>query len=400
MDNKISAPRISKTKRFLLMFLICLTIFQQMPLIKEIYYSQIRYLLYFMFLIFAMFSAPKLSELRKNRLVKFFIIAIIYSLFTFLISQITNVNNDYNVLELFVPMGLLLCSYNTRFDKNQINKLILLYSSLAALLGVLTILYYGNGFVITEIYSIPGKNQIGPILGLAAILMGISFFENFFISHNRTWIINLSLFILLFSVIVIFRNRASIVAIILCFSIYLVKGLEFRLTLRNILASIVLVSILFILVINGLFGELIKTVWTSLTLNFSIYDLNSISAYRTDVYIEAFKFALEHPFFGEFGGAQFNFGIPHNYVLNKWVQFGVFGSMPFIALYFYLCVLTAKVNRKKNPKVSNLVFWLMLFSIIVSLFEYTYPFGPGVSQIILWILVGQYLNNSYSNKLK
>jgi hypothetical protein len=32
--------------------------------------------------------------------------------------------------------------------------------------------------------------------------------------------------------------------------------------------------------------------------------------------------------------------------------------------------------------------------LITSLFEYSHPFGPGVTQIMVWFLLGQYLRHS------
>lgn len=34
------------------------------------------------------------------------------------------------------------------------------------------------------------------------------------------------------------------------------------------------------------------------------------------------------------------------------------------------------------------------FSLFVSLFEYIYPFGPGVSQFMLWFLIAQENSNN------
>ena len=41
-----------------------------------------------------------------------------------------------------------------------------------------------------------------------------------------------------------------------------------------------------------------------------------------------------------------------------------------------------------------LVIPVMLLALVISLVEYTYPYGPGTSQIILWALIGIYLNIS------
>ncbi len=75
---------------------------------------------------------------------------------------------------------------------------------------------------------------------------------------------------------------------------------------------------------------------------------------------------------------------PHNFILYKLVQLGAIFAMPFI---FYYCFLIRKIFIKKSS--NEFSSWLLLFSIFVSLFEYAYPFGPGVSQFMLWFLIAQ-----------
>lgn len=102
-------------------------------------------------------------------------------------------------------------------------------------------------------------------------------------------------------------------------------------------------------------------------------------------FFEALKFVSLYPFFGEFSCGEAFFRTPHNYVLNKWVSFGIVGSLPFIVLYGYLIALALRMLFYKQRRAfEDTVLWLLLLGLIISMFEYTYPYGPGASQIMVW----------------
>ena len=122
--------------------------------------------------------------------------------------------------------------------------------------------------------------------------------------------------------------------------------------------------------------------------------ITDLSAGRTDVYKFALEFAIQHPILGELEGFRFIYGNPHNYILNKWVNYGILGSLPLVLFYLYLWFFAFK-EIKSHVKNTNftLPLWVLLFSLVVSLFEYTYPYGPGTSQLMVWFLLGQYFRN-------
>ena len=97
-----------------------------------------------------------------------------------------------------------------------------------------------------------------------------------------------------------------------------------------------------------------------------------------------------YPIFGELNTVDRFFGRAHNYILNKWVRYGIIGSLPMIILYISLFAFDARLllSRIRTSK-SVLTGWLLLFGLIISTFEYTYPYGPGVSQIVVWFMIGQ-----------
>ena len=49
----------------------------------------------------------------------------------------------------------------------------------------------------------------------------------------------------------------------------------------------------------GLIDNLIGMVWDAFTLNYNVFDLNSLSAGRWRVYEESIAFIIDNPLFGE-----------------------------------------------------------------------------------------------------
>lgn len=379
-------------KRIALYILFSLTIIQQMPLIKDLYYSQIRFFLYIVFGLFCLVSLFSITKYFKYHFVKFFLITILYALTINIIFSIFG-SNSIDIFELLVPFGVLLCSLNTSFDKRQISKILIWYILLATLLGVISISYYSEGFNITAVYSVPGKNQIGPILGISTLIMGLWIIKKsqFEIRHDYL-IFKIGIFTLLITSIIVIRNRASIVAILISLILFLLIEYKFKKTIKSLMTAQLFLLGITVLFLFGTFDSIIDSFWKSLTLNYDITDLNSLSANRTDVYMQAFQFAIQNPIYGEAGNARFIYYTPHNYILNKWVEIGVIGSLPLVLFYLYLWFFAIRgifVNKVSNQFTFPL--WVLLFSLIVSIFEYTYPFGPGVSQIMLWFLLGQYI---------
>jgi hypothetical protein len=54
--------------------------------------------------------------------------------------------------------------------------------------------------------------------------------------------------------------------------------------------------------------------------------------------------------------------------------------------------------RKK--KFLFICYFLLSISLIISFIEYTYPFGPGTTQVIMWFLIGQSLSYEYGGYIK
>lgn len=382
LDSKNKANNIIKINLFYM--LIIFIILQQFPIVFESFYQEFRLIIYFIFSLLIVFSLSTLQKALQYRLFFFFFMVLIYSVLLSLISQ------ENIVLNLGIPFLVVLVSLGMKLDEKQLKKILILYVLGVTLMGLAVIFYYVDGFSITVTYAIPAKNQRGSMIGYAILISFMSVFKDRFhtvrfLNRNVSFI----LFSLNFLVLLTFRNRASILGIALCAFFILLSLVKYKQTINKWFLIFFMTSMFIILSLAGFFDGLYSFMWDSITLNYDITDLESLSAGRTDTYIDALRYSLKNPVAGEILAEPSVLGTPHNYILYNWVKYGIVMSLPIILYYLYLWFFSLKgIMMNQN---NSLPVWLLLFSLIVSMFEYTYPYGPGVSQFFMWFLLGQYL---------
>lgn len=377
-------------------FLVALSIIQIMPVIRE-FYSFSRLLLYFGFGILALISFFNFKKLKTNFVIKLFLINAILVL-AFVIISFLNLGNNitFEFVELVVPLGILITSMRIQLSIKEIKMLMGLYVLLALLLGIMSVYYYGEGFRLLSTYFLLGKNQIGPILGIAAVIAFHHFaFESNFNSNKDKILAFLSIasFIILFSLIVLILNRTGMFALIIVAPLMLLKKEYKVLKYKLVIVYSLFFAMLPVIFYFAYISQLHIAILTALGRGSGFVDLNQFTAGRISEYLDAFNFLLENPFFGGLAELNKMYGVPHNYILNKWFQFGFIFSLPLILMYcyFWKISLSKTILSKKSFGLDRVVYWILLFSMIVSLAEYSYPYGPGSSQIMLWFLLGQKL---------
>jgi len=390
---------------------LLLTIIQQFPYVRENYYSQIRILLYLFFGIFS-FIGIFISKPKLTLFIKVFFVCTLLWYLLMVIFYITGLNfkNPYNtgndILEPVIPLGLLVLAYKFNFSDNEIKKFSIIYIIFVTIMGIANIVYYGIGLEIPKIYieNFP-KNQIGPILSISSIICFYLFLNNI-IKRNS---LAISYIYIIFNIInliclALIRNRSGLLAtfIIITFLIlfyykYIKKNTKVYL---NIIA--IFVILVFLDINTSIFNSSISFLYNSFTANYNISDMDNLSAGRVKIYEIAIIFLKNNFFLGELNSSEYVPGIAHNYLLNKVVKYGLIGSIPLIFLYLYIVIFIFKTLLKqiklgRNINLSLLLIWQ---AIIISFFEYSYPYGPGVSQALSWFLLGQYLSRTFYEKME
>lgn len=370
-------------------FVITLSAIQQMPIINETYYLPIRYSLYLIFSIFGIYSVFKNQGFLNNSLIKFFILTFVYSIVLSIIAK------EVIFANLLVPLGFFICSFNSVFSIQYLRKLVRWYVLIVTILSVSSVFYYAQGFTISAVYNIPAKNQIGPMIAIAVM---ISFFslvnKTFLIYKKKDYFLYVVTFILNFSSLLTIRNRSSILGIVVCIFMYIFLNIKLEMTLRKWFLYFITVTLFVLLFFSGVLNPIIEFMWNSVTLNYDVSSVESISAGRYGTYLDSLQFALNNPIAGAIINRVTFFGTPHNYLLYNMAYYGIFLSFPLIMLYCYLWYFSiSQIFKSKKYSYNDFTFvpWLLFFALIVSQFEYTYPYGPGTSQLMMWFLLGQYL---------
>ena len=358
---------------FSITFIIVL---QQMPIISSSLYETIRVFLYIMLGIATLLS---IKPLLTNHVHIFFIIsilAIIMSIFLLIMSLFSNLEVD--IFELIIPLGFVLIIYNSNLSEKEFEKLTMFYAVLTVFMGLFSLVYFAGGFYLSSHYLVANKNHIGPMIGIASIILLNR------VICQKTTLFRLTLlfvlFILSFFILIYMQNRSSIFSVSIIFIYSILKQFFVNIIKSKISISLMIVSILLFFVIISqvpLITESIIGVTES-------FNLERISSGRISVYRDSVRFFSNNIFFGNISADVVFARIPHNYVLNKWVQYGLVFSFGYLIHYFYLLYFSLKSSNKVLSEISSVI----IFSLIVSLFEYTYPYGPGTSQFFLWMLFG------------
>ena len=379
---------------YIIGFLVMLMAFQQLPIIRETYYDTIRLLLYGSFAVLILYSILNLNILLKFKVYWMFVLIIVYALLVSLSIYLFD-GDLYPILLYIVPFGIITISIANRYNNREIMLLLWMYAMSNLVLGIANIFYYGNGFEVTRL--VPEKNQIGPMIGYSILIF------IFFVKHYKYMLLKVMSFGLVlvsFFTLLAISNRSAIVGvtIMMIFMMLYVIFLGIKKLLSNNKKEVFIATgIMMAIVLIGLQFEFIQTLmdtfWTSITYNHIITDLNALSSGRIQLIEDSFVWIKTYPLFGFIGVESIPISeYTHVFILHTWMQYGLLGSLPFLLFYLFFVLIIIKIlfNIEKDV-FSILVFMLLSVSYVISLLEYSYPYGPGVSQFILWMMLGQYV---------
>lgn len=263
---------------------------------------------------------------------------------------------------------------------------------LVTLLGLFVIFIFGNGFTITDQYYFSSKNQVGPFIASVTLISSLLLLNGNRIGDflvRKKWL--LIIFFVNFSTLLALRNRSGLVAIGVCLLVFMISKnvIRTKYNKKSLLMFPFMVVVMFLIIVTGIGKPVYDVVYSSLFQNYDVTDLNSLSANRFDVYVDVWNFLKISPYLGEVSAFSGITEIPHNYLLNIGLNYGVFGMLPLIIFYIYVWgyVLGSLLIKRRF----DLSLYLLLFMLIISLFEYTYPYGPMTTVSLTWILLGNNL---------
>lgn len=394
---KVSKERF---KRILMSAFIIITTIQLFFIQNPSIYNLFRYSSLIVLIFLVIIMGRRFFYCIDQPVIKYFLFANILNIFSVLVIGII-VGTIYfsQISLLMIPFLVLIVSYDIEFKKEDIIKLLNVSSFTLALLGLFVIFRFGSGFIITDRYFFGSKNQIGIPMALMVIYLFYCMqykIANFSTSRHINNFINFGLATTIFYSLLIIRNRTSIIGILLVIMLLLLRTFSYTISFKRLLTSIILFSIMWLMVYFEVITNPITLFVESMTGNYSINDLDNLSAGRIGRLIDGLAFVFnEAPFLGDSNRLS---GIrsPHMFVVYQWTQFGLFFSLPAILFYAYLWVQMFlgifSAFRKKNTLV-NLGYWMLVFSLFSSFLEYNHPFGPGTSFVLLWFLLAYTIKN-------
>lgn len=377
---------LENIKRYLLYFVIILVAISYYPPLYsvEAIYSAMRLGLYaiVIFLVALTFS---FKSLLKNGLLKAGGIVILLILLEFLIFYAFGLRFEFSdVWQLIIVLLCISIGFNLKnIGENRVNQLLQLYAAIGVCVGLISFNFYKDAISELNVYAVEGKNQLGLIISSAAavaLYLGISLPK-----LSKQWIFRL--FFLFGMVILLLMGARSAFAALLAFaSVLLYKALTRK---QRIWCGVILIIIL---------ACSFDFLFTMLIGNHDVTDLNSISTGRLERNMLGIAYINEYFWEGELYHAS-NIPWIHNYLILRLVRYGVW-SFLFLFFYFYLFVGMVRniIRTRRQVKLENIGFFLLIVPYFISLLEPSAPFGPGSNVFMLYIILGITMRAQYMSR--
>ena len=300
-----------------------------------------------------------------------------------------NAGMKSEIRSILIPLCALMVGWQLKMDDNRLMGLILVFTLGIIVVGVSLIFLQGSGFSISETYFADQKNAVGPMMATAAIMCaGMAFGAS---GKRRVFLLIAGIALALFCVVMILtiRARAALLAAVAVIALMLFQRYKNKYLLLSFWGAIILVVAVFLILPQSIK----QYVYQSLFAGFS-GDITSGRMLRNQ---QALQVLAENPLFGQLLNAR-EVGIVHNYPLIQVLNYGLLMAAPLMALYFYLLFADIKAIATKGiSTMRNVGFYALLAVFVVSMFEYSFPYGPGTTTVMNFILFGIALQNNQQN---
>ena len=283
----------------------------------------------------------------------------------------------------------IMIGWQMRLSERRFWWLLMAFSGFTLFVGLMQVFTNVGGFIISDQYLTDNKNALGVLLAsttVVLVLLGMN--------QRRTIILKiiiLSLAVLSFFILLTIRARGSTVTVLLML-LYIFYE---RFKGRNFVVYLLGVLILLVIVLMVLPDSFIEYFTDSFTLNRE-GDITSGRAQRNQA---GLSFLAQYPLFGNLG-KNVDVGIIHNYLLNRTFAFGLVFVFPIFLMFVFILVFDIKrsicANNREN---GNIGYYLLLIPFIISMAEYSFPYGPGTATVFNFLLFGMSLKYTANSEL-
>lgn len=283
---------------------------------------------------------------------------------------------------LTIPLIALIIGASSEYSHKQILLICCTYIIMSIYVGLMQIYTNIGGFEILDAYLTNAKNSFGPILCIAGV-MSLLVALTTHIPNTLRILLALCSIVIFVEILTIRARFASITYIsISSFVIfkYLKQSNKNISLVRYIIAIVIIYCIVYYL--SDYFID-----------SFTRNREDDITSGRGEVIVDSIDIFTISPLWGNLTLNR-DIGWVHNYFFLKLSSYGIIGSLPWMFLYFYLAVSIIKGLFNANLLSPYHYGWaIILVSFITSLAEPTYPYGPGTTNFIPFLLFGVALSN-------
>lgn len=293
-----------------------------------------------------------------------------------------------DILQLIITLVTLTVGINLKWGDKSWANVFYYYTVTMIIVTICNCLFFAGNLKVPEYYMVnEGKNQIGAMLvvgAAACFYFGMKQKEN----RGVLWIVS---FLAMLCTIII-RARSDFFALLACVLLIIVKDAEFNLKFNaKTIISVIAIATTAYIVYTGFIGDEIHTFMYGGKNNTTINEITSRRWVRNqqgmDILwhtnnIEEVKNSTKIPFI-------------HNYPLLRLVRYGIF-SLPLILFYVYFglsCLFEIFKSRRSSVKQ---VGWIIsTIPLIISFAEPNFPYGPGLVQLPVFLLLGYSLRPDF-----
>ena len=323
----------------------------------------------------------------------FLILLGVVSLSFMLLYSLNLVEGLHEVRALLISFIALLFGTMLKCNNKEILTISFFYIIAVLLVGYLQITQNIGDFVIEDTYINTAKNAFGPMIAIAGVLSVLIAFTHGYNKLVRVFMA-VTAIIALIEVATV-RARLVTITFILLFLFILFKYFKVMTSKNKGRGSVVIYLVVLITILAIIFSSLQEYIWNSLIQNKE----GDFTSGRLTAYYDGMDIFLSSPFFGNLV-LQEKVGWVHNYLLLNLSTYGLVFSLPLLVLYFYLVYVIILGLKKRDLFIpQNFGYIIILISFIVSLGEPTYPYGPGTTNFLPFLLLGVSLNHNKYNKI-
>ena len=286
-----------------------------------------------------------------------------------------------DIAQLVVALITVILGINLEWKERDWADICYYYTVLMVAVTICNSLVYAGGLYVPEYYMFDeGKNQVGAMVAIGAagcFYFGMKWREQ----RVSFWVIS---FLALLCLVLI-RARSDCFALIACMLLITAKEADFRMK-WNVKAVLTIIGIILIGVIiyTGFIGDELHTFMYG---GKNADNINDITSRRWNRNQQGMEILRHHHTVEELHNPM---KIPfiHNYPLLRLVRYSVF-SLPLLLFYIYFGISALiEVFKTRKSQVKQVGWIVCCIPLLISFAEPNFPYGPGLVQMMAFLLLG------------